>query len=224
MTISEPEKHDKNFFQPSYYDLTVTISEKLVTFPGDPQFEVKEICQLGNNSHFHLNKLVLNNHLGTHIDFPSHVIECGKSSSDYLIENLIGDGVIIEVPENEKSITKKRIQSAPIYPNDIVFFKTANSEISKLSAFVEDYVYMEIDAAIELFNKKAKIVGIDYLSVDKYESEHLPVHNFLLTNKILIVENLELHNVPTGRYKIYIMPLKIENMDGLPVRIIATRN
>jgi arylformamidase len=57
--------------------------------------------------------------------------------------------------------------------------------------------------------------------VDKYESENLPVHKSLLSNNVLIVEGLELNDVPVGRCKIYIMPMKINKMDGLPARVMA---
>lgn len=69
--------------------------------------------------------------------------------------------------------------------------------------------------------RDVKVVGIDYLSVDKYEEENLPVHKSLLSNDILIVEGLELNDAPIGRCKVYIMPLNIPNMDGLPARVIA---
>lgn len=207
--------------QKKYYDITINISENLVTFPGDPCYQAEQVNSLDEGSHFHLNKLFLGNHTGTHIDFPSHVIKNGKTSSDFPIENLIGSGLIIDVPELHRSITKHFIRNLPIQKNDFVLFKTTNSKISKHAPFTEKYVYIEPDAAEELLIKGAKIIGIDYISVDKYESEDLPVHKCLLSNDVLIVENLELNNVPTGRCKIYIMPMKINDMDGLPARVIV---
>jgi arylformamidase len=224
--FSKKENLDKNNIKEikntkKYYDITVNISENLATFPGDPCYQAEQVNSLEEGSHFHLNKLFLGNHTGTHIDFPSHVIKDGKTSSDFPIENLIGSGLIIEVPEEASSVTKHFIRNLPILKNDFVFFKTANSKISKHALFTEKYVYIEPDAAEELLMKGVKIVGIDYISVDKYESEDLPVHKCLLSNDVLIVEGLELNNVPVGRCKIYIMPMKINDMDGLPARVIA---
>jgi arylformamidase len=207
--------------QKKYYDITVNISENLATFPGDPCYQTEQISSLEEGSNFHLSKLFLGNHTGTHIDFPAHVIKEGKTSSDFPIDSLIGSGLIIEVPEQEISVTKCFIKNLPILKNDFVFFKTANSKISKNSPFTDKYVYIEPDAAEELFMKGVKIVGIDYMSVDKYESEDLPVHKYLLSNDVLIVEGLELNNVPVGRCKMYIMPMKINEMDGLPARVIV---
>ncbi|HLB43148.1 MAG TPA: cyclase family protein [Gammaproteobacteria bacterium] len=135
---------------------------------------------------------------------------------------MIGPGLIIEVPETEKSITKTFVVGqTSIIKNDFVFFKTANSKLSKQGKFTDKYVFIEPDAAEELLRKGVKIVGIDYISVDKYDAANLPVHRSLLSKNVLIVEGLELNNAPIGRCKIYIMPNNIPEMDGLPVRVIA---
>ncbi len=204
-----------------YHDLTTELSPQTVVYPGDPAFNIENICSLEDGSPVHLCQLHFGNHLGTHIDFPSHVIKHGKTSSDFAIDHLIGAGVIIEVPENIKSINREFIKSQTIHPGDIVFFKTSNKNISKQAAFTENYVYIEPNAAEELLIKQAKIVGIDYLSVDQHNAHTLPVHHMLLLGNILIIENLNLKNAPAGRCEIFILPLNISNLDGLPVRVIA---
>lgn len=215
--VKESESQTKE----KYYDLSANISEGIVVFPGDPQYKAEEVCSLEKGSQFHLSEIHLGNHTGTHIDFPSHVIKGGKNSNDYPIESLIGQGLIIEVPSSESSITKDFVKKQPILANDFVFFQTSNSKRPKTATFTNNYVYIEPEAAEELLRKGVKIVGIDYISVDKYESEDLPVHKILLSNDVLIVEGLELNDVPVGRCIIYIMPIKINKMDGLPARIMA---
>ena len=66
----------------------------------------------------------------------------------------------------------------PILKDDFVFFKTKNSFRSKQNKFTEKYVYIEPDAAKELLEKKVKMVGIDYISVDLISAERLPVHEY----------------------------------------------
>lgn len=204
-----------------YYDLTAKIGEEIVVFPGDPQYKIDHVQSLDTGSQFHLSEIRLGNHTGTHIDFPAHVIKGGKTSNDFPIDSLIGSGIIIEVPQHEVSITGDFVRKQSILANDFVFFKTSNSNISKQEKFTEKYVYIEPEAAKELLNKNVKVVGIDYISVDKYEAETLPVHKSLLSNDVLIVEGLELNSVPIGRCKIYIMPINIDKMDGLPARVVA---
>lgn len=207
----------------TYSDLTAPITEKTVIFPGDPVFSKKCISSIGDESYFNLAEISLGNHTGTHIDFPAHVKSGGKVSSNYSIDNLIGDGIIIEVPNDATSITRSFIMKQPILKDDFVFFKTKNSSLSKQDQFNEKYVYIEPDAANALLEKKVKMVGIDYISVDLLSEENLPVHNILLSNDILIVENLELNKASPGRAKFFVMPLNIPQMDGLPARVVMTR-
>ncbi|MBA2650577.1 MAG: cyclase family protein [Legionella sp.] len=204
-----------------FYDLSAKITAGLVVYPGDPHYSMEEVSSLEKGHSFNLCQMHLGNHAGTHIDFPAHTIKNHKTSSDFPINYLIGPGIIIKVPSSEKTITKEFVSKQPIKYKDIVFFKTSNSELSKHAQFTVKYVYIEPDAAKELLDKGVKIVGIDYISVDDYHDEKLSVHNILLSKEVLIVEGLELGIIPEGRYEIYIMPLNIPDMDGLPARVLA---
>ena len=65
-----------------------------------------------------------------------------------------------------------------------------------------------------------KLVGIDYLSIDKFKSEKHPTHFVLLTRNIVILEGLNLANVRAGRYRLVALPLKLQDADGAPTRVI----
>lgn len=207
----------------TYKDLTAPITPKTVVFPGDPIFEVKQVSTIGEQCAFNLCEMRMGNHMGTHIDFPAHVLKQGKLSSDYSIQDIIGDGLILEVPVTAKAISKSFVAGQNILENDFVFFKTSNSTLSKQEGFLDKYVYIEPDAAEALLEKKVRVVGIDYMSVDAYEAKDLPVHHILLSNDVLIVENIELRGIDPGRCKLFIMPLNIPGMDGLPARVVMSR-
>jgi len=161
--------------------------------------------------------------MGTHIDFPAHVLRGGKVSSDYSLKDIIGEGIILEVSRTAKAISRSFIMNQKILENDFVFFKTSNSALTKQEKFSDKYVYIEPDAAKALLEKKVRVVGIDYISVDAYDAEDLPVHKILLSNDVLIVENLELKGIDPGRCQLFIMPLNVPEMDGLPARVIMSR-
>lgn len=215
---------DVDALPPRFYDLTAEITSKTVVYPGDPSFSSESIASIKKGEAFNLCLMSLGNHTGTHIDFPAHVKEKGKTSSDYSIDQLIGSGLIIEVPEDHDVVTKKFIkEQTHIENNDFVFFKTKNSEISKQAPFTDHYVYIEPGAAEELIRNGVKIVGIDYISVDSAQASDLPVHHSLLSNDVLIVEGLELKSAPIGRCEIFITTMNIPDMDGLPARIFARK-
>ncbi|MEK6731395.1 MAG: cyclase family protein [Pseudomonadota bacterium] len=201
-------------------DLTAPITPDTVVFPGDPRFSSRAVATIGAQSLCGLSEMKMGNHLGTHIDFPAHVFPQGKTSSDYSLQHLMGHGIILEVPIEFSSIGKNFVSQQPILQNDFVFFKTSNSGINKQGGFCEKYVYIEPDAVDALLEKKVRVVGIDYISVDALHAEELPVHKALLERDILIVENLELQGVDPGRCFLFVMPLNVPGMDGLPARVL----
>ncbi len=211
-----------NFKQQKNYDVSTVLTSHTVVYPGDPSFEIKTLASLAEGSVVDLKYLAFSNHIGTHIDFPAHVIKDGKTSTDYSLDNLIMRAMVVEVPESFQSITAEFIKTIDVGSVCCLLFKTSNSNLSKQDRFVKEYVYLELDAAKYLLNTSVRVIGIDYLSVDAFNAEGLPVHNCLLSNEILILENLELKEVPTGEYTIYIMPMNIPNMDGLPARVMLS--
>ena len=92
-----------------------------------------------------------------------------------------------------------------------------------LTAIVaDDYVYLTEDAADYCIEKKLKLVGIDYISVENPRSDSFTVHRKLLSNEILILENINLTNVPSGIYTLIALPLFIPAAEAAPVRAILT--
>lgn len=202
--------------KPVYFDLTQEITETLDVFPGDPVFGCKQISAINPEEagSFNLCELHMGNHIGTHIDFPSHVLPGGKTSSDYPLSKLIGQGCIIKVPAITDEISADFIKKSPIKPNDIVFFKTKSSNTA-------NHVSLGMSAAIALVEKGVMIVGIDQMSIDAADAQTLPVHRYLLSNNVLIVEGLNLMEVNEERGEIIIAPLKIADIDGVPARVLV---
>ncbi len=195
------------------FDVTATISSDLAVFPGDPSFRERLIHDDG----FLLKEFCFCNHTGTHIDFPRHLFREGKTSSDYSLQTLCGEALVIET-ESKSEILLSEIQSKDIRKNDIVFFKTRNSKISK-NTYTENFVSLSQEVTQFCIDQKVKIIGIDYLSVDAVKNADLPIHRLLLSHGIFIIENLDLSEIKAGRYFANIYPLKVSNADGLPVRV-----
>lgn len=89
--------------------------------------------------------------------------------------------------------------------------------------FNPDYVSLSPEAAGYCVSQGIGLVGIDYLSLDRYEDESLPVHHILLENDIIILEGLDLCQVAAGRYLLICLPLSIENAEASPVRAVLVR-
>lgn len=84
------------------HDLTAKINTMMVVYPGDPSYKSNEVFSLKAGDSFNLCEEHFGNHTGTHIDFPAHVIPNGKTSDDFNLSYLMGEGIIIDATE-EKS-------------------------------------------------------------------------------------------------------------------------
>ncbi len=78
------------------------------------------------------------------------------------------------------------------------------------------------EAAEYLVEKGIKLVGTDYLSIEKFHSGHHRTHITLLSNGVVILEGLNLSEVPDGNYELICLPLKIAAGagDGAPARAV----
>jgi len=206
------------------YDISVLLGKEDVCYPGDTPFSKKEASSIWKGAAYNLSSLTLSSHAGTHIDAPAHFLKGAKTIDRYPSECFILPAHIVAV-EDKESIKSKSIQNLEIKSGDALLFKTFNS-ISGLScsgSLSEKFVYMSEAAAHLCVDLKVGLVGIDYLSIDRYSDEAAPVHRILLENDILILENINLRNVPAGDYTLFCPPLKIMDGEASPVRALLLR-
>jgi kynurenine formamidase len=73
-----------------------------------------------------------------------------------------------------------------------------------------------------LISKEINLVGIDSPSIDLGKDKTFSVHKILAKNNILIVENLSnLNKISSKQFDFVILPLKLKDATGSPVRAIA---
>jgi arylformamidase len=201
------------------YDVTVPISKDLVIYPGDPPVKIERKSVINKDgARFNLSRYSFGSHTGTHIDPPAHFIENGLTVDQLPLELLIGRARVVEV-------TAARIDEATLeefdFTTDVrVLFKTRNSYHWGRKEFVEEFVYITPGAARYLVSEGIKVVGIDYLSVEKYGAEEPETHLTLLKGGALIIEGLDLREVEPGDYEMICLPLKVKDGDGAPVRVV----
>jgi arylformamidase len=165
--------------------------------------------------------LSFGSHTGTHVDPPAHFV-AGRATLDELsLEVLIGPARVVDVGEIS-AIDAATIASANLTGVERVLFKTRNSRLwqAGVREFEREFVYLETEAAARLVALGVKLVGIDYLSVEKFNFEQPTTHYALLGNNVVIVEGLNLTGVAAGDYELICLPMKIQNGDGGPARVV----
>ena len=107
--------------------------------------------------------------------------------------------------------------------DDIVVCYTGCSEHWEEEPVRSNYTYLTGDAAEYLVSKKVRAVGIDFLSVERFRAPDPITHKTLLGNGIFIIESLSQATKQfVGKRTLMIcMPIKLQNGDGAPSRIIS---
>lgn len=208
-------------------DLTLTISKKIPNFPGSPKPQFLPWSTIKEDG-YNLELLFFSSHTGTHLDAPYHFVKQGIKIHQISIERLFGNAILIKIPkEKDHAITK----------NDLILFENKNGLIPKRSSIIfftdwqknikknfyfENNPGLSESAAKYLISKKINLVGIDGPNIDLGKEKKFTVHKILSKNNILIIENLSnLNKINSTNFNFIILPLKLKDATGSPVRAIA---
>ncbi len=206
------------------YDVSVPISESTPVYEGDPNVEIETAHAIARGDAANVSKLCFGAHTATHVDAPSHFIEGARKVHELDLDKLLGECLVVEIDENALSISAEHIKTLELKGVERILFKTRNSEFwnEPEKGFRRDFTYLEPEAARSLVDLNIKLVGIDYLSVEKFGAETFDTHVILLEREVVIIEGLDLREVREGVYELICLPLKIvsEKGDGAPARAI----
>jgi arylformamidase len=205
------------------YDVSVPLSPKTPVYPGDPGIEISSWKSLDHGDAANVSLLHFGAHSGTHVDAPSHFIAGATRVDSLPLSVLIGAAEVIEVPESVSTIDANFIGDHCRPGLERVIFKTRNSGYwNGEDGFRTDYAHLDAGAATQLVKQGAKLVGIDYLSIEEFKSEKHETHLALLAKGVVILEGLDLREVPAGLYELICLPLRISggSGDGAPARAV----
>ena len=208
-------------------DLTLTVSSKTPTFPGSPQpsfIPWENVKEDGYN----LELLYMSTHTGTHMDAPYHFLEKGAKIHEISLKKLVSEAVLIKSKKKDgESITKTDIQKFEKKHgkiasfSSVIFYTGWQRNLQKKYYFTKN-PGLSVSAAKYLASKKINLVGIDSPSIDLGKDSKFSVHQIFAKKGILIVENLaNLEKIKPSKFHLVVLPLKLKNATGSPVRAIA---
>lgn len=154
-------------------------------------------------------------HTATHVDlvFPDRHLDP---------ERMIGTGKLIDVSH----LSGTEIHLADIEhqvdldPGDFVFFRTDWSQFVDTDQY-RDHPELSPEVVEWLIAHQISAVGIDALGLaqGRGHGEH---DRLLARHDILVIENLaNLAAIPGNRFRVYCFPLKIDNTDAIPARVVV---
>ncbi|HSB61052.1 MAG TPA: cyclase family protein [Vicinamibacteria bacterium] len=195
------------------------LSPEVPTYPGDPPFEIRHTHRTADGEAYSATRISLGTHVGTHVDAPSHFLAGGATVDQLNLEILMGKARVAEVTARER-IDRADLEALDLRDDIRVLLKTRMSGQMHRPLVQEDYVYLTVDAAGYLVQAGMKLVGIDYLSVDRFGTMDYPSHHALLEAGVVVLEGLDLSAVEPGEYEMTCLPLRIQGAEGAPARVI----
>jgi arylformamidase len=201
-------------------DISVLLEPGMVVWPGDPEYRRFSVSSVESGDICSVTRFSMGSHTGTHIDAPAHFIRNGVTADEVPLDILIGEALVVEIDKDNLrgAISADDLISVDLKGVSKLLLKTANSKLLGKSRFINSFIYLTGDAARYLVDHGIKLVGIDYLSIDKPDSDD--AHRILLENGTAILETINLSDVKPGLYELICLPLKVFGSDGAPARAV----
>jgi arylformamidase len=203
------------------HDISLSISESLITWPGDPGVKITQPRHLDKGDTATVTRLDMGAHTGTHVDAPAHFVPGGLGVDALDLNVLVGPVLVVQALEAD-ALSADLLGGLAIPPGtERVLFQTRNSDrwARGEREFYKDFVAITEDGARWLVERGVRLVGVDYLSVGPFD-EPVPTHQILLRAGVIAVEGLNLSGIAPGVYQLVCLPLKIAGSDGSPARAI----
>ncbi len=200
------------------YDISVPLRPDMPTYEGEPGPSLEFLKLLSKGDSATVSVLSLGSHTGTHVDAPSHFLDGGPGVEELSLDALVGPAYVAEFSGNTH-ITAADLDLMAI-PADCqrLLFKTRNSDTWDDPEFHRDFIALAPDAATKLAGASIRLVGIDYLSIERFRASPHEVHQTLLASGAVILEGVDLRRVTPGSYFLVCAPLNVVGAEGAPAR------
>ena len=203
-----------------YYDISIPLVDGGLSYPGNPEIRISPQQSISAGNSANLSALAFGSHSGTHVDVAKHFIDDGETVDEIPHERFIGAALLIAFPDDVRAIGEAHLKAHDLRGHRRVLLTTRNSALLAQRDFVTDYTYLAPDGAAYLVRLGIELVGIDYLSIEQFRSGHHRTHLTLLSNRVVIVEGLNLLEPAPGTYEFICLPLKLQGLDGAPARAV----
>lgn len=204
-----------------FIDISVPVSTNLPIWPGSPAIELKRRLDIDQGDIANDTTLHFSAHTGTHVDAPLHFLAEGSSVEEMPLDVLAGSAVVVDLSDVDV-VTPSTLEKLAIPAGtERLLIRTRNSSLweAEVQEFQPDFVALTAEAAQWVVERGIRLIGVDYLSVQRFQDSP-ETHLNLLRAEVVIIEGLNLANVAAGEYKLICLPLKLQGVEGAPARAI----
>lgn len=210
-------------------DLTHPIWEGMPVYPGTESPRLSEGSSYEKDG-FRETLLCLYSHTGTHMDAPNHLFAERKTLDQVSVDSFVGPAIVIDCTEKQAGdiITMENLlpQWEKVEQAEFLLFYTGWSRFWGSDSYFGDYPVLDGSVIDYVIGSGKKGVGLDVIGLDPITQVDLPRHKRLLSQSdTLIIENLtNLDQLGDELVTLVALPLKFQQSDGAPTRVIACVN
>jgi len=205
-------------------DISVPLGDGLVSWPGSRGVRLEWQSRLEKGDLSNSSRISCDLHAGTHIDAPRHFLAPGATIDTLPLEVFLGPAYVAYLPGvaviSAADLDRLSLETGV----ERLLLKTDNSKLwaARVREFQPAFVDLTPDAARWLVNRGVRLVGIDYLSVERPKADY-EVHRILMAAGVVIVETLDLSRVSPGWYELICLPLRLTGAEASPARAVLRR-
>lgn len=203
------------------YDLSYTVGPDTMAYPGTEKPTLRVMNTVKNDG-FQETLLTMFSHAGTHMDAPAHMI----TGADYLdklpAERFCGRAYIMDCTAFGEGSEIPASALPEMQGLDFLILSTGWEKFWGQAEYFGRFPVLSAEAADKAAAAGLSGVGVDMMSVDPMDTVDFPVHMRFFRRGMVIIENLRnLIGLRGKCVELYALPLKYENADGAPVRVVA---
>jgi arylformamidase len=208
-------------------DITLPFQPGMPVWPGDPEVVMNRVSDIRRGDLCNVSAYHFGSHTGTHLDPPLHFYAGDAPLHEIPLSLFLGPCFVADLTSVRQTIRSADLDTAAIPPNtERLLLKTSNSRLwaDPFHAFEPDFVDLSPEGAEWVIRQGIRLIGIDYLSIERPQNEECLVHRSLLAAPVVILEGLDLREIEAGTHELICLPLKAMNGDGAPARVILLRD
>ncbi len=225
--LKESSKLSQIFELGSIIDLSYPLGKGTPTYPSSIGFSIYERSKIEKNGR-KTSKIVLNTHMGTHMDAPAHILLNAQTIDKIPLKKMMGRALILGLKKEgfQKDVYGLKDlggETEYISQVDILIIKVGNSKTAMgRERLFNKYPVPDSSVLKWIINHKIKCLGTDAVSIEKTNSKTMENHKTLLRRKILLVEGLfNLEKIDCDIFYFMAIPINIKNGDGAPCRAFS---
>lgn len=211
-------------------DLSHTIENDMITFPGLPGPEISEHLsreesrgRYAPGTEFAIGRINMVANTGTYLDAPYHRYPDGIDLAQLDLKRLVDiESIVVDARSAGPAIGR-----ATLAPHNVagrgVLIRTGWERYWRTPDYgAAGHPFLAPDAVAWLVEQEPAVVGIDSVNIDDMSDLTRPAHSGLLAARIPIIEHLRgLDQLPASGFRLHVAPPPVAGLGSFPVRVYA---